>query len=177
MKKLLLCIQAGILMVIIMFACTSCMKSEKPDANTAETFIKNNYDDIQIVTDYLLKNDYYSAHIQKANGQIYALYGNIYAILGNNARFEYMDIDDSAVNDSIKSLWSAGCKRITQSTDRNAIDFLLACDIVHEIDYGFVCPIDDSLDFKVDYQTELVPLTVDNWYFYVSDYNKWRLSQ
>lgn len=157
------------LIVIIVFSCTSCMNYEISDANTAQVFIKDNYDDIQIVTDYLLNNDYYSAHIKKANGQIYAIFGNM-------KRFEYMDIDDSAVNDSIKSLWKAGCKRITRHTDRNAIEFLLACDNVHGIDYGFVRPIDDSLDFKVNYQTELVPLSEDNWYFYVSDYNKWRLS-
>lgn len=157
------------LIVIVVFSCTSCMNYEISDANTAEAFIKNNYDDIQIVTDYLLNNDYYSAHIQKANGQIYAIFENM-------ARFEYMDIDDSSVNTSIQALWKAGCKRITRSSEYNAIDFLLACDNVHGIDYGFVHPIDDSLDFKVNYQTELVPLSEDNWYFYVSDYNKWRLS-
>lgn len=152
------------LIVIISFVCTSCMNSETPDANTAEIFIKDNHDDIQVVTDYLLNEDYYFAYIKAPNGQIYA-------------NFEYMAIDDSQVNDSIKSLWNAGCKRISRITDDNAIDFLLECNIIKEIDYGFVCPIDDSFDFKIDYQTELVPLTFDNWYFYVSDYNKWRLSQ
>lgn len=156
------CVLSGCL--IMCTNCTSPFGNNMPDKDTVEEFVIKHDDDIQIVTKYLLELGNNFAVIESSNGQIY-----------KDVEYKYTTIEDSEVKKSISNLWKAGCRGITRDTQYNSISFLLWRNNFFEIDCGFACPIDDSHEVSVNYQTELTSIS-NNWYYYVVDYEKWRLS-
>lgn len=150
--------------IIICFSTSCTNQDQKSEIEKVESFAKNNDSDIQIVCDYLLNTQYHYASIESVSGKMYVM-------------FEYIDIKDPTVNDSIKTLWKENCKQITLDTSCNAISFLLGRSAFDERDYGLVYPINNTSEINVEFQTELVPLDNNKYYYYVSDYNKWRLSR
>lgn len=161
MKRLLFSI---VLIGTIVCLSTSCNNQKHiTNFDKVESFKKDNECSIQIICDYLLKSEYDSVYIDDANGQMYA-------------GFEYIEIEDPTVNDCIKSLWKEKCKNISLITENNAITFRLGQTLIEGIEYGLAYPINDTSEIRVQFQTELIPLYNSKYYYYVSDYNEWRIS-
>ena len=46
---------------------------------------------------------------------------------------------------------------------------------LQDIGCGIACSINALEMPEIEYMTELVPLSTEGWYYYVDDYNKWRV--
>jgi hypothetical protein len=47
---------------------------------------------------------------------------------------------------------------------------------MNDVGCGVACAINDQDLPDIQYVTELLPMENEGWYYYVSDFNQWRLS-
>ncbi len=106
--------------------------------------------------------EYSSCFIKSDNGEFFA-------------EFDYHEIDDSLVVEAVKRLWKKGCTHISKNDEMNSISFELwyndqdtAC--------GMLTCIRENEDAQVEFMTEIKKANISCWYYYVSDYNKWRVN-
>ena len=158
----------GILFVIVLFAMPILVlfpPRVPPDIATAERFFEKNKADIQIITDFIITEEYEWISIREADGMM-------------KADFQEMEIPDAEVAKAVKRLFSARSDMQIYKHDNTIelqfwshpqeIGSYIAYSIIHN-----ELPADLP---DVQFATEIIPMSADGWYYVISDYNLWRVS-
>ena len=93
------------------------------------------------------------------------------------ADFEYVEVENVDVADSIHSLLRGRCQHISKSTSDNMICFVLWTSLVFDECAGIAMSLDGVNPPKPEFCTELVKINDSGWYYYYSDYETWRVEQ
>lgn len=130
-----------------------------PNIQTVKEQFYDNRDDISLITEYMIDSGCESIYIHDDSGNMFA----------DQITTKIHSIEVSA---AIKRLFNGKYSVITK--DGNTILFQqwtrfmdAGCGIAYSIN-GRDLP-------EIQYLTELVPLSEEGWYYYVDDYNEWRL--
>ena len=119
------------------------------------------YDDCVAIVEYMASLEYEHCFINDDNGQYFG-------------EFEYITISDREVSAAIKRLWKKGCHHVRKDISDNSISFEFWYS-VFEMDAGVLYQIDPSSDSSVQYMTQIEETDNEGWYYYVADYNLWRI--
>ena len=157
MKKLI----AVIVILVLSLIPSSCFKSP-PSAEDIEAFMKENRNDILLVNEYLLE-------IEGRHAIIWDNKGTILIDLCDQ------QIENDAVKKALRFLWQSRCYRIVKYDEDNAIAYHIWSRTMGGVSCGFVYAIDHTRSPKVQYLTKLIPLSEDGWYYYLADYEEWRV--
>ena len=129
-----------------------------PSAKFVEKTFRENYDDIMLVTEYIVSSGAESVYLYNSSNVPFADSNN-------------MDIRDENVAYAIQNLFNNGYSLI--SKQGNTIHYQqwtrftdAGCGIAYSIDG------DDQLD--IQYLTQATELSIDGWYYYVEDYSAHR---
>ena len=134
-----------------------------PDAvSIGDAFVQNK-DNIETITNYLIVLDYDDVWIDEPDGLFFA-------------NFEWHSIEDEQICTVLKQLWEAGISDIKKSEDRNSVSFEMWWSD-QDVCCGVAYSIDGINDPTVQFLTTLEPLAEQSWYYYVADYNLWRIEQ
>ena len=138
---------------------------QPPDISEAQKVFQECYDDIQIVVDFLVSSEH---------GEI---------IIDADSRTSFKDVDgyhsesvelvlDTKTEEAVKRLLNGEYEKIIKW--ENTIQIIqwhrftgIGCGVAYTIN-GQDSP-------EIQFVTELIPMKEDGWYYYVVDYNKWRL--
>lgn len=142
-------------------ACSCEFKQGLPDLATAQDKYNQNAESMKIVTDYLLSLPYECASIDEPNGTFFS-------------DFEWRSIDDEDVCAAIKLLWESEISSIIKSEEMNAVSFDIWSSF-QEVSCGVAFSIDGTGTPSVEFMTQIEPLSAPGWYYYVADYNEWRI--
>ena len=157
MKKLI----AMIVILVLTLIPESCLRRPL-SANDVESFMSKNWDDIVLINDYLLEVGGRDALVWDSDGTILIDLAD-------------QRIEEVEIKKAIQVLWSDGCFRISKQDDDNAIIYSIWKRYIGDIDCGFVYAIDHTRSPKVQYLTKLIPLSEEGWYYYLAEYEKWRV--
>ena len=160
MKKTVVVI---LIFVMVSLFCSCNEFSDPPTVDDIEGFFTENEGYIQTVADYLLHIEYDYAYLYREDG------GSRF--LSNR---EYHEIEDVKTRESIKELFNKGCLFIGKEEELNSLHFRIWSKTNGNIDCGLSHDIKYEDEPKVQFQTELVPLNKDGWYYYLAEYEKWR---
>ena len=160
MKKIIRYVLSLLCLCALLAACSRNI----PSKEDIEGHFQDNYNDIQIVIDFMINTNYGSIYIDETNGTM-------------RADLEKVNITDDNVKRAVKNLLGGFLKQDGQyysiSMHNNTIEFHqwsgsqdIGCGIAYSIN-GTDIP-------DIEYCTELVPLSETGWYYYVDDYNTWR---
>ena len=152
---------AAILSLLLVLS--GCNKMTNPyNQESAEKKLIDYWGDIEVVNEYIVSTGYSPVYIKKSNGYMYA---------------DFMDviIADEKANKAIDRLLKTDCF-ISISRHSNTIKYLLWSGYA-ETSCGIAYSINQTDLPDIEYVTELVPLSKDGWYYYIVDYNEWRLSR
>ncbi len=160
MKKFIAIICICVASILALTGCSQIFMS-KPKIQTIMKIFESERASFITIADYLKGLSYSSCFIDDQNGFFFA-------------DFKYHEIYDSAVIEAIKCLWACGCTHISKNSNNNSIAFELWSNN-QEIDGGILTCIHEGEEAKVEYMTEIQEIPFPNWYYYVEDYNKWRV--
>ncbi|MCR4672191.1 MAG: hypothetical protein K5637_03000 [Lachnospiraceae bacterium] len=169
-KRIVLFISLALLIVLVLHRMIPFIISTvhrimtPPSVEDVESFVTENWNDISVVNDYLLELGDRDAYISDNRGSILI-------------DLDHEKIEDYAVMQSVQSLWKKGCYSIYKNREWNSISYSLWHRTMGGVGCGFEYAIDHTLLPEVQYQTELVPLSEEGWYYYLREYEKWRSQQ
>lgn len=163
MKKYFRVICASMVAVILSSLCIGCSGlNTPPDKNTVQQVFDDHYEDIMLLVSFMETSGYKDIIISDASGTIFA-------------DFSHLQIQDSDVGNAIEHLLKKGPYIKIAKLD-GTISMLqwtglqdIGCGVLYSEN------IEESID--VEFVTELIPLSEEGWFYYVSDYNKWRVGQ
>ena len=153
MKKL----AAVIIVLVLTLIPESCLR-QPPNVEEVESFMNKNWESIVLVNNYLLK---------LGNKNYIALF---------NHSLQIEDKEEDVII-AIRSLERGGCYAVSKSVEDNSIHYEMWRRTIGEVDCGFVYAIDHTRPPEIQYQTKLVPLSIEGWYYYVASYVEWRRLQ
>ena len=132
--------------------------SNPPTLEEAENYFRENRKDLDIVVDFLANQE------------------NDVVIVCYSTRLEnWKDITiPPKVRRAIKRLRN-GQNRIIVTKDENKIDITIWVPSVQEMSSGFVYSIDAEITPDIQYATVMEPMSEPRWYFYIEDFNTWRV--
>lgn len=130
-------------------------------ADVDETFEKD-YEQLQIVTEYLLSLDRTSVIIR-----------NSYSPL--EADGEKIEVDNKEVKKAISYLFNKGYLYIVGSNTR-VYYARWKRNSSYEFRAGFAYTTNSNGNINVQFLIKQQELSVENWYYYEEDYNEWRLN-
>ena len=163
----------GIILLVALTASVLTGCDDKPmTIEEAEDFYQQNETDIQTVIHYLQALDYESVGIYIGEG-IYE--GDDQLILNNSYTIQKKPLKDEPVFEAASRLHENGCHQIEYDTETNSVDFLLWRS--GEVGCGIALSLDGVRPPAVIYMTSCVSMKETGWYYYVSDFNKWRQQQ
>ena len=154
-------ISCALLACLLAFLCLGC-SSTPPDVELVDKRFNENYDDILTVVSFLVNSGHKVIHIKDCSGTMFV-------------EFEWIEITDASVNSAINRLLGSGHYRAIYKIG-NTIQFPQWIGL-QDIGCGIAYTINGKDIPDIQFVTELVPLARDGWYYYVDDYNKWRLQQ
>lgn len=157
MKKQLL-----LLMLMLVFILPGCTHYyDPPTPEDADTFLKNNLHDIEVIVDYLKALDTDHAYIGRNQSTVFF-------------EFEHHDIIQEDVRDSLGQLWSNGCESITIRRRDNTVYFEIWGRTRGNVSCGIACTLDGQGLPKAELQTECTPIS-NGWFYYFADYEEYRI--
>lgn len=146
----------------MILSCTGCqLKRDMLDAASAQDRFDRNRESIALVTDYLLSLKNPDVWVNGPNGTYFS-------------DFEWHSIEDGKVCEAIETLWENGISNIYKNTEANSVSFEMWRSF-QEIDCGVAFSIDGINSPSVEFMTQVESLTERGWYYYVADYNQWRI--
>lgn len=158
------CIIVLLLLVVIGSLFTGCESMRMPPSvEEVEQHFLENYLDIQTVISFALHSNYENIYIRDMSGVVFADFSDVV-------------IEDEAVLAAVRNLLSGKTyKSISFDKSYNAIKFLQWTQF-NDTGCGIVYSINGVDEPYIEYCTQLIPLSKDGWYYYVSDYNEWRVT-
>lgn len=159
----------GLSIAIVLFGCLLAMLLKgcfwldaPPKVDSVQKQFMDYRKDIHTVVEFMVHSGYESISIDNSNGTIWA-------------DFQTIQVDDEAAKDAIARLLSIGAYYDIYKNG-NTISFLqwkgardIGCGIAYTINR---CDLPE-----VQYTTELVSINEEGWFYYVADYNKWRINE
>ena len=164
----------GIIILLFLFLCAFilflswCYMKDYSNGNPkkddiTETF-EHDFKDLEKVAVYLVSLDEYAyLTIRDASGTMVLQYG------------DQEKIQDEEICQLIASLFHEGYTRIFKN-QTNTICFERWRNSFGRLS-GFALSVDGSGRVIVDYLTEQEPMSKENWYYYVGDYEEWRVNR
>ena len=133
-----------------------------PDVNSVQNQFLDNYDSISIITAFMESSGYENIYIYDDSGVMVA-------------DLEERQIDDTLVFETVKHLIKSG-KYVRIAKRGNTIWFLQKKRI-RNVGCGIAYTINGTDKPQIDYVTDLVALSAENWYYYAYDYEAMRSSR
>ncbi len=140
-----------------------------PSVEKMDEFVTEHKQEIDMINTYLLELESENVHVISKEGSVLIDVGQL--------EIERQVIDNDAVREAVRFLWRSGCIGISKNTRSNAIVYKMWKRTYDEAVGGSVYAIDPSLSPEAQFQTELTPLSSEGWYYFLAEYNKWRLMQ
>lgn len=129
-----------------------------PDVSSVESVFQQEQSNFLVIVNFLTDSGYKDIYVRDSQGIM-------------TADLSHLPINDHAALCAVKEVMGNGCISITKNG--GWISFLqwrgirdIGCGIVY-------APNLEGLP-DIQFLTELVPLSVEGWFYYVSDYNSWR---
>lgn len=140
-----------------------CRAKNMPGKDVAEEHLQQDLEDLQFLVDWLEKSDYpYIVFDRKESTAL--------------IKFEHIPIPEE-IRPVIKRLLEESYYiEIAYDREDHTISFEYWRSS-HEQDCGIVYSLDDTMLPDVGYMTQCEPLSIDGWYYYFADYNKWRVGE
>ncbi len=155
------CIGLLCMMLIVMLFATSCAaRQEPPNILTIEDRFQHSKEDILLVTEYLAHCGYENFYI-RADGKT-AL-----------ADLTDIAITDTDVMSAVEHLEKEGFYSFDKHG--NTVEFLMWKGFIVDIGCGILYSINGRDEPAAPYMTKIEPLSERGWYYYVSDFNQWRI--
>ena len=162
MKKRI--IYVSILLLALLLESCGRYGFDPPREEEIESFVTEHFDEISIINNYLLELGNIDVSISNGKGSVY---------IGR----EEKKIEDTTTKDIVRWLWRNGCKKIYKDCKNNAVVYKMWKRTYDEADCGFVYAIDSGKLPEAEFQTELIPLSEEGWYYYLAEYNEWRIGK
>ncbi len=156
MRKLISGVFLALMICVLIIVCFSI----PPSIASVESNFENDYNDIQVVVDFMVNSDYTTISIQGNDGTM-------------RADFATVTIDDKRVCEAVERLLGPYGAYDDIYKDNNTVTIDLWRGIT-DIGCGIAYSINETETPNVAYATELKPLSRAGWYYYVDDYNAWR---
>ena len=167
MRKLMMMV----CLAAMVFLIGSCGARKPPAAEEIDSFVTEHREEIRTVNDYMLSLESDTAIIDSRNGPVLLLTGSYYYDR------EERTIEDDALREALRVLWKNGCRSIYKEKKyNNLIQYEMWSRAIGQAWCGFVYAIDTERLPKVQYQTELTPLSEEGWYYFFCDYEEWRVT-
>lgn len=128
-----------------------------------QTILHENWEDIQSITDWLVHSEYETIYLSEEDlhtGEAWA-------------DFSAIPLNEEILLRAKRLINEKGFHEISKKAGENTIAFYMWTDGI-EADCGASYPIDSSSEPYVQYQISVKPLQEANWFYFYSDYNKWR---
>lgn len=128
-----------------------------------QTILHENWEDIQSITDWLVHSEYETIYLSEEDlhtGEAWA-------------DFSAIPLDEEILLQAQRLINEKGFHGISKNAGENTIAFYMWTDGI-EADCGASYPIDSASEPYVQYQISVQPLQEANWFYFYSDYNKWR---
>lgn len=133
-----------------------------PSVNAVDQKLQANITDVQMIISFMKNSEYEDIYIHDISGTMLA-------------DLVTVEIPDDAVKDAVHLLLGNDVYKSIYKQG-NTIKLLqwagssdIGCGIAYTIN-GIDPP-------EIQYMTQLLPLSAEGWYYYVSDFNTWRLEQ
>lgn len=133
-----------------------------PTVETVEERFNENYDDILAVVSFMANSGYEKIQIRNCSEKMYA-------------DLKWVAITESSINAATKEL--LGTELYKGIYKRGNTIEVLQWTSSQSVSCGIAYTINGIDPPDIQYMTEIVPLAKDGWYYYVADYNEWRLQQ
>ena len=151
-----------VLIVILVTVCAGCSKwTTPPNAEKINKIFEQNKEDFIKLANYMTDLGCDSI-IDSTDGKIYRC-----------DTFTYEQINDKEIEKCISHLLSHRIV-IQASKESNTIQFYMWGHIIQPIGCGAAYSIDGSGELSVQFLLNQEPLSEPGWYYYYSDFNKWR---
>ncbi len=143
---------------LILHGCTSI--NTPPSADSVKKTFLANKEDIIIVINYMVESGYTNIHIKDASGIMWADFADV-------------KIADASVIAALDNL----CETYKMISKDGMTIELLQWTGVRDIGCGLCYSLFPSNLPEVQHATEMVKITESGWYYYVADYEKWRINK
>ena len=144
---------------------SACSTMEPPDITVVEDVFQECYDDIQIVVDYLMDSEYESISIDADSR----------SGLKDTDGYHIESVElvlDSKTEEAVQRLLCGEYEHIDKIG--NTIE-IVQWNWLNDVSCGVAFTINAQDLPEIQYVTELTPMKEDGWYYYVADFNQWRL--
>lgn len=132
-----------------------------PDVDSVQQQLLNNWDDIQVIVAFLTESNYEWAYIDDASGTLLA-------------DLTTVPIDNPEVSDAVFRLFDKGYYTSILK-DGTTISFEQWRAFQLDIECGIAYSTDKTANLNVQFLTEAVALSEEDWFYYVADYELWRI--
>ncbi len=160
MKKYLIPFVLAVMLLAVLIGCKNL--NSPPNLAEVEAQYEAHSADIQRITEFLSVSDHEDIYISDTSGTMLA-------------DMERVHIEDKDIVDAVRRLLDNGGYR--HISKRGNTISLLQWTGLRDIGCGIACSIQKADTPEVEFVTELIPMYVDGWYYYVSDYETWRNAQ
>ena len=155
MKKVL------VLLLVFTLLLSGCSTSRGvPTYKEAQRTFKENQAYVSLVVEYMCNTQYENIYISESNGIM-------------QADLNHVRIEDSSVADIVRVLLESQTYEYI-SKRGNTIYFPMGHNF-HECSSGIAFSINENRQPDVQFMTECISLEYQGWYYYVADYNLWRV--
>ena len=145
--------------ILALVALTYKSVDSPPSVESVQNHYHEHSEEIQIIIDFLLSMNYEDISIRDNDGLMLADL-NVVAIDEHEVRIA---IDGLLANRAFYHIVKNG----------NTI-YLLQWKGIRDVGCGIAYSINGIDSPEIEYVTQLVPLSIDGWFYYVSDYEEWR---
>jgi hypothetical protein len=133
-----------------------------PSVSYVQKRYQEHSEDIQVIIDFLSSSDYEDVYISDSAGTMLA---DLNEVL----------IEDPSASKAIDNIIDA---KAYQHINKNGNTIsLLQWKGIRDIGCGIAYTINGIDAPEIEFATQIIPLSDDGWFYYVSDYNAWRNSQ
>ena len=151
--------------IAMLLSFCSCSFTEPPEIDEVERTFQKHYDDIQIVVDFMISSEYEIIMIDS------------FEKCGIVKTYEYHRkseelVLDAKTEEAINRLLDTGYENMAKV--QNTIKFQ-EWHRFNDVGCGVAYTINEQDLPEIQYVTEIIPLEKDGWYYYVVDFNQWRL--
>ena len=157
------------LLTSVLSACALVAVNRSPKAKNMETLFNDNQEDIATISNYLLSESQAYIVIDDSSGTM--LTGSADSPLSKTT------IKNEDVLSSIQLIFQKGCNCIIKDLANNSVVFEFWHQSIGSVSSGIVYAPNIKAEPNVEFMTEITPLNDNGWYYYLSDYEQWRIDR